>query len=242
MPNNYFQFKQFIIHQDKCAMKVCTDACLFGSCLPPTPSGGRRDMHVLDIGTGTGLLSLMFAQKNLYAIIDAVEIDKAAAEQAKENFNSSRWKERLNIYNDSIQQFAKSANKKYDVIICNPPFFENDLKSKDKQRSLALHSDTLSLDELISIVDLLLKEDGNFFCLLPYHRTKYFEELLLKYKLHVKKKVFIKQTPKHNYFRTIFWVDRFSTGFTQSEMIIMEEKNEYTKGFRELLGEYYSNF
>jgi tRNA1Val (adenine37-N6)-methyltransferase len=237
MPNNYFQFKHFLIKQDKCAMKVCTDACLFGAWsanrLPLTAN------HLLDIGAGTGLLSLMYAQKNSATIIDAVEIDEAAEEQAKENFNNSPWKERLNIHHTSIQQFANSTNKKYDVIICNPPFFENDLKSENRKRNLALHSDALSLEELILVVDALMKDNGSFFCLLPFHRTKYLEELLLKYKLSVKEKIFVKQTPTHNYFRTMFRVDRFAKVFTQSEIIIMDEKNEYSKGFRELLMDYY---
>lgn len=245
MPNTFFQFKQFLVKQDKCAMKVCTDACLFGSLLPAFPnnrdklSGGGREILALDIGTGTGLLALMFAQKNANAIIDAVEIDEAAAEQAKENFEMSPWKARLNIHHTLIQQFANSTNKKYDVIICNPPFFENDLKSENTQRNLALHSDALSLEELISIVDALMKDEGSFFCLLPFHRTKYFEELLSKYNLCVKEKVFIKQTPAHNYFRTMFRVDRFTTAPTESEIIIMNEENEYSKGFRELLMDYY---
>jgi tRNA1Val (adenine37-N6)-methyltransferase len=241
MPNDYFQFKQFLIKQDKCAMKVCTDACVFGSSLSPAPSGEGRDVRALDIGTGTGLLALMFAQKSLHAIIDAVEIDEAAAQQAKENFDNSPWKERLKVYHTSIQQFINSTihHFKYDVIICNPPFFENDLKSENEKRNLALHSDALSLEELISVVDILLKDDGNFFCLLPFHRTKYFEELLLKYKLCVKEKAFIKQTPKHNYFRTIFCMNRLATAFTESEIIIMDEKNEYTKEFREKLCDYY---
>jgi tRNA1Val (adenine37-N6)-methyltransferase len=238
MPNNYFQFKQFLIKQDRCAMKVCTDACLFGSLLPAS-SGEGGEIQALDIGMGTGLLSLMYAQKNLNAKIDAVEIDEAAAGQAAENFDSSPWKERLNVYNNSIQQFAKSINKKYDVIICNPPFYENDLKSENKQRNLALHSDALNLEELISIVDVLLEKNGNFFCLLPYHRTKYFEELLVKNKLCVKEKVFIKQTPRRNYFRSMFWIDRNAKNFNQSEIIIMDDKNEYSDAFKDLLTDYY---
>lgn len=237
MPNDYFQFKQFLIKQDKCAMKVCTDACLFGALVADRlPFTAHR---VLDIGTGTGLLALMFAQKNLYAIIDAIEIDDASAKQAKENFNNSLWKERMNIYNTSIQQFANSTQRKYDVVISNPPFFEKDLKSENQKRNIALHSNELSLEELISAVDRLLKGNGNFFCLLPYHRTKYFEELLLKNKLCMKEKIFIKQTPKHNYFRTIFCVDRKAMECNQSEIIIMDERNEYSEKFKTLLKDYY---
>ncbi len=219
-------------------MKVCTDACLFGAwAADRSPLTAHR---LLDIGTGTGLLSLMYAQKNLNAIIDAVEIDEPAAEQAENNFNNSPWGERLKIYNTSIQQFTKST-KKYDVVICNPPFFESDLKSESKQRNLALHSDALSLEELISIVDLLLEKNGSFLCLLPFHRTNYFQELLLKYKLFAKEKIFIKQTPKHNYFRTMVWVDRLTMVANESEIIIMNDKNGYSERFEKLLKEYYLN-
>lgn len=218
-------------------MKVCTDACLFGAWvvnrLPLTVH------RLLDIGTGTGLLSLMYAQKNSNAMIDAIEIDKAAANQARENFDNSSWKERLNVYKDSIQNFATSTNKKYDVVICNPPFYENDLKSENKQRNIALHNDALTLEELVLIVDLLLEDDGSFFVLLPYHRIKYFETLLLKNKLAVKEKVFIKQTPKHTYFRIMFWVDRNATDCNQSEIIIMNDGNRYSNQFINLLKDYY---
>lgn len=238
MPNDYFQFKQFLIMQDKCAMKVCTDACLFGSLIPALFKAEERK-KVLDIGTGTGLLSLMYAQKNDNAFIDAVEIDEAAAKQAEENFKASGWNERLNIYHRSVQQFADVINKKYDIIICNPPFYKNDLKSIDTKRNLALHSDALSLEELIFIVKKLLADDGGFFMLLPYHRTKEFEILVSKYNLFVKEKVLIKQTPKHDYFRVMLWVERKGVDYKESEIIIMDNRNEYSERFKQLLRSYY---
>ena len=221
-------------------MKVCTDACLFGAWVA-VESLKLKAQSCLDIGTGTGLLSLIFEQKNITANIDAVEIDEAAAQQAGENFESSPWKERLHIYNESIQQFGNSKTRqlKYDVIICNPPFYENDLKSENKQRNLALHSDAFTLEELISVVDLLLADDGSFFVLLPFHRAKYFEELLTKNKLFIREKVFIKQTPKHNFFRIMFWVPRLATTSTQSEIIIMNDENQYSNEFKKLLKDYY---
>ncbi len=236
MANDYFQFKQFTIRQDKCAMKVCTDACLFGSLLRSS-SGEGGECRALDIGTGTGLLSLMFAQKNPNAIIDAVEIDEEAAQQAKENFETSPWKERLNVYNTSIQKL--SGAKEYNVIICNPPFFENDLKSDNAKLNLALHSSELSLEELISSVNKSLKKKGRFFVMLPYHRTGYFEQLAVKENLFIREKIFIKQTPKHNYFRSILGLTRKPATTTQSEIIVMGETNKYTDEFAGLLKDYY---
>ena len=221
-------------------MKVCTDACLFGAFASERIQKSKlKTKNVLDIGTGTGLLSLMFAQKNTDANIHAIEIDEAAAMQATENFNNSDWKESLHVYNDSIQTFSSSINKKYDVIICNPPFYENNLKSVNKQRNLALHSDKLLLEELITAVKKLIADDGNFFVLLPFHRTKEFEELLLKNELCVKEKVLIKQTPKHNYFRSMFWVKRNGSVCNQSEITIENNEKEYSDEFRELLKDYY---
>ena len=131
--------------------------------------------------------------------------------------------------------------KKYDVVICNPPFYENDLKSANQQRNIALHDDALSLEELISIVDVLLEIDGNFFVLLPYHRTNYFESLIMKHEFFAKEKVSIKQTSMHNYFRTMFWVDRNASASIQSEIIIINEKKEYSDPFNEILKDFYLN-
>jgi tRNA1Val (adenine37-N6)-methyltransferase len=237
MPNDYFQFKQFTIHQDKCAMKVCTDACLFGAWIAQSP---QLTAHkILDIGTGTGLLSLILAQNLSNAIIDAVEIDEAAAQQAKENFEASPWKERLTVYTESIQYVNLSTNHLYDIIISNPPFYKNDLKSDNEKRNLALHSAELSLEELVTAVNKFLKDDGSFFVLLPYHRIKYFEESAIEQNLFIKEKIFIKQTPKHNYFRSILWLTKNPAITTQSEITIMNNENQYTKEFGELLKDYY---
>ncbi len=237
MPNSYFRFKQFTIYQDKCAMKVCTDASLFGAWIT-AHSSQLTAYGLLDIGTGTGLLSLMLAQKLQDAIFDAIEIDEAAAQQAKENFEASPWKERMCVYNSSIQQFVEATNKKYDIIISNPPFYETDLKSNDAKRNLALHSAELKLDELIAAVERLLNDDGNFFVLLPYHRTEDLQQLITG-KFFIKEKVFIRQTSTHKYFRSMFWLIKQSTNEHQSEIIIMNEKNEYNDEFKCLLKDYY---
>jgi tRNA1Val (adenine37-N6)-methyltransferase len=244
MPNNYFRFKQFTVHQDKCAMKVCTDACLFGAWVaanrPPLPvyNSPLTAHYLLDIGAGTGLLALMYAQKDINTIIDAVEIDEVAAQQAKENFGASPWKERLYAYKNSIQDFSVTTDKNYDKVICNPPFYESDLKSNNAKRNVALHSSELKLNELIEIAKRLLNEDGSFFVLLPFYRSEEFGQLITG-KFFIKEKVLIKQTPGHNYFRTMFWLTRQPANEHQSEITIMTERNEYSVAFKELLKDYY---
>lgn len=238
MSNKYFQFKQFTIHQDKCAMKVCTDACLFGAFVANEIQSGKQDAikNILDIGTGTGLLSLMLAQK-LHASIDTVEIDTSAFEQAKENIAQSLFKEKIEIFNADITQF--STGKKYDYIISNPPFFEDDLKSDNEKKNAAKHDITLTLQELLHNIDRLLNTKGFFAVLLPFHRSKYFEEEAANLNLYLTKKISVKQTPKHNYFRSILIFSRKSAISLQEEISIKNDDEKYTDEFTNLLKDYY---
>jgi tRNA1Val (adenine37-N6)-methyltransferase len=227
MPNTYFRFKQFTVHQDKSAMKVCTDACLFGAWVAQRINAEK----ILDIGAGTGLLTLMLAQQS-GATIDAVEIDEHAFEQASENFNASPWASRLKVFHSSIQEFT---GEQYDLIISNPPFFNNDLKSVDGKRNLALHSQALGLEELVASVKRLLADKGAFAILLPFHRAAYFEELAEKNKLYVKEKVLVKQSPAHDFFRVMYLLSNIDPPpeTLQSEIVINDPL------FKELLKEYY---
>jgi tRNA1Val (adenine37-N6)-methyltransferase len=238
MPNNYFEFKQFKVEQDKCAMKVCTDACLFGAFVASKFQVTNSKFHVLDIGTGTGLLSLMLARKNENASIDAVEIDRAAAEQAKENFRNSPWKDRLHIHHQPIQEFGFN---KYDLIISNPPFYENDLKSDSAKRNLALHSTALGLDDLLDIILKHLGSNGKFGVLLPYHRSANFINHALLKDFHLVEEVSVKQTPKHPYFRSMLLFGRDKVLTKHSDICIKEKNDEYSDEFRELLKDYYLN-
>lgn len=227
MPNNYFRFKQFTVHQDKSAMKVCTDACLFGAWVASKTSAEK----MLDIGAGTGLLSLMLAQKSV-ARIEAVEIDEHAFGQSQENFNASPWRERLKVFHSPVQAFN---NGKYDLIISNPPFYSNDLKSADSKRNLAFHSEALSLEDLMVSVKQLLAEPGSFAILLPFHRATYFENLAAKHGLYLHEKVLVKQTPAHDYFRVMYLLSNIGMPREayQSEIVIND------KLFKELLKDYY---
>lgn len=235
MSNNYFQFKQFTVYQDKCAMKVCTDACLFGALLP---SYLLKDEHaVLDIGTGTGLLSLMYAQKNTNAVIDAVEIDKPASEQAKANFTASPWAGRLHIFNTDILSF--NPGKEYDRIISNPPFFEDDLKSPDEPRNNAKHDTALSLMQLLQFAETHLSENGIFAVLLPYHRVNYFIEEAARSCLYLNQQILVKQSGRHDFFRGILFFSRPKAQLPDMEISIKNNEGSYTDAFITALKDYY---
>ena len=237
MANNYFRFKQFIIHQGKCSMKVCTDACIFGAWL----ANYCFDATVcLDIGAGTGLLSLMYAQQNLTATIDAVEIEENSFEQATENFQLSKWSNRLQVFKADIKEFKPC--KKYDLIISNPPFYENDLLSTQKNKNIAKHNAGLNFSDLIKAVRNNLKVDGHFAVLLPYQREEYFEKLAGENNFFLKEKLLIKQSSKHNFFRGILLFSNLHSSYTKKELIIKNDNDEYTVKIKELLKNYYMNF
>jgi tRNA1Val (adenine37-N6)-methyltransferase len=248
MANSYFKFKQFTIHQDKCAMKVCTDACLFGAlvagcrtCLPlgrfPAIAKDGQVTHCLDIGTGTGLVSLMIAQKNGTIKIDAIEIDEQAAMQAKGNIIASPWADNIQVFNEDILSF--SADKKYDCIFSNPPFFEDDLLSADHTKNKAKHDTSLSLIQLLEVIDKHLDPKGFFAVLLPYHRVDYFIEEATRFGLFLSKKILVKQTLKHKFFRGILFFNRKETEPQSMEIIIKDTEHNYTPEFTAALKDYY---
>jgi tRNA1Val (adenine37-N6)-methyltransferase len=222
-------------------MKVTTDACLFGAWLAKEVKSEKLKVKtVLDIGTGTGLLSLMFVQENDVTNIDAIEIDEAAAAQAKENVASSKWKDLINIINTDARSF--SFERKYDVIISNPPFYEKEIKSANENKNIAHHSENLTLEELLILIKEYLNPDGNFFLLLPYKRNEEIKKLFKDHQLHISKIVFVKQSVKHDYFRIMLkgksnQKKNEETEF--DEISIWNEKQEYTTEFTELLKDYY---
>ncbi|CAN5549184.1 methyltransferase [soil metagenome] len=235
MANNYFQFKQFTIYQDQCAMKVTSDACLFGA-ITAAKFIGETHLKILDIGTGTGLLSLMVAQKNTTSKIDAVEIDEAAALQVKKNVAESAFASQIEVYKSDIKQFDN--NHSYDFIITNPPFFENDLKSIKDNRNKALHDASLTLDELLKQFDRLLKPGGLVSILLPYHRTDYFIAMASKLKWYCSKRINVKQTENHDYFRGILCFNK-TESITEKTSLIIKQEGEYSNDFKQLLKDYY---
>jgi tRNA1Val (adenine37-N6)-methyltransferase len=234
MPNSYFQFNQFTIHQDRCAMKVCTDACMLGAWfaekVPPWS-------FVLDIGSGTGLLMLMLAQK-LSGEIIGIELDLGSFTQLRENIAQSPWKDRLKAYPGDIRSFVFP--DKFDFIISNPPFFEGDLATASDSKNLARHSKELRLAELIQVIDTNLKHSGSFGILLPFHRMAYFVELAAGHAFHLQEKLLVRQSPQHDYFRAILHFSRSKENFVPfGELSIKNQEGEYSQEFVELMKDYY---
>jgi len=215
-------------------MKVCTDACLFGALLADSL---QHSANCLDIGTGTGLLSLMLAQKNKHMVIDAVEIDLKSAEQAKDNFALSPWTNRLHVFNTDVLSFENG--KQYDCIISNPPFFEDDLHSPDAAKNNAKHNTTLNLKQLLKIVNMHLAADGVFAVLLSNQRLNYFIEEAAKIDLYLTKKNLVKQSAVHDHFRGILFFSRIKSQHQISEIIIKNNDGDYTKEFITALKDYY---
>ena len=177
MPNPYFRFKKFTVYHDRCAMKVVTDGVLLGAWV--NVSGD----NILDIGTGTGLISLMMAQRNEKARIDAIDIDSDAVSQAKDNIGNSPFGNRINSWNASLQVFCSKAEKRYDVIVSNPPFFVQSLKSPNKERSLARHTDSLPVADLIGLSAPLLSQRGRMSFIYPFDYKAELIKLAEQYKL-----------------------------------------------------------
>lgn len=250
MPNKYFQFKQFTVQQEKAALKVSTDSCLFGAWVAEDVRSKKYEVQseelrltihpspltVLDIGAGSGLLMLMLAQK-CDALIDGIEIDEPSFEQAKENIEASPWKERLQLFHADVKQFSFS--KKYDLIISNPPFYEGDLKSGVAHRNVAMHDEGLKLDDLITVVDTNLTEDGSFAVLLPYARAERMIGLATAVNLQLQTHVQVKQTVKHGFFRSMLLFNRKKAVPIIEELAIKDESNHYTNEFIGLLKDYY---
>jgi tRNA1Val (adenine37-N6)-methyltransferase len=234
LANNYFQFKQFTVYQQNCAMKVCTDACILGAYTSQKLTALTK--HVLDIGTGTGLLSLMLAQKST-AHIDALEINSAASKQATENAEQSPWAGRINVFNIALQQF--NPLKKYDLIISNPPFFEYDLRSTSAEKNDAKHGSSLTLQELADSIKMHLGEDGLATVLLPWARTHYFTQVAEMAGLFVNELLLIKQSPKHAFFRSVFLLGNKKNDYRQIELIIHNDEREYSPEFAALMKDYY---
>ncbi len=218
-------------------MKVCTDSCLFGAWIAnKIEKEIIEPTTMLDIGSGTGLLSLMIAQKS-NAIIDAVEINEDAYFQTSENFKASKYRRRLQAFNSDVKDWNN--HKQYDLIISNPPFFEGDLQSNNRNKNTAKHHDGLTLKDLLGFIKDHLKTNGHFSALLPFHRLAYFKDLVDENGFYLKEELLVRQSPKHAHFRGIVYCGTKKENINTQELTIMDEDGNYTGAFNLLLRDYY---
>jgi tRNA1Val (adenine37-N6)-methyltransferase len=238
MPNTAFAFKQFNVKQDKCAMKVGTDAVLLGSWIQPNGS-----THILDIGTGTGVIALMLAQKTNASIV-GIDIDVSATQQAQENVDESKFKNSITLFNTSFQDYVKTTALKFQLIVSNPPFFEQSLKSSDEKRSNARHADVLPFDDLLDGVIKLLDAKGKFCLILPTLEAEKFRNMAQKIGLYLSKLLRVKsRVDKDTDKRHLMQFEFTPTEFSEETIAIEEdERHSYTQAYKELTKAYYINF
>jgi len=237
MANPYFKFKQFTVYHDRSSLKVGTDAVLLGAWAET--SGAKK---ILDIGTGSGVIALMLAQKSP-AIIDAIDIDDASCRQAEENFNTSPWVERLNIHHISLNEFTAASKEKYDLVVSNPPYFTDSYKPTDLQRISARHNDQLPICELAENVVKLLNEHGKFCVILPVKEAAVLVSETHKNDLFPQKELSVYSFCGKEVFRKMLLFGREESPCFHEELTIETAPGKgYSQEYIELTKEYYLNF
>ena len=235
MSSKPFAFKYFKVTQDKCAMKIGTDGVLLGA----WSSLEKNPFSILDVGAGTGILSLMLAQRSRAQLIDAIEIDDQAYEQCVENFEQSPWGDRLFCYHASLEEFAEDIEDKYDLIICNPPFYSEDFKTDNKQRDLARFQDAMPFEHLLECVSKLLSEQGTFNVVIPFKEEDNFIELASQLNLFPNTILQIKGNPNTLIKRSLIEFSFQNTDTKTVGLIIEKERHKYTEDYINLTKDFY---
>lgn len=236
MSSNNFRFKKFTVCHDRCAMKVGTDGVLLGAWAETD-----NVLTALDIGTGTGLIAIMLAQRSK-ATIDGIEIEELAFQQALENVDHCPWKERIQVRHVSFQTYCKNENKKYDLIVSNPPYFSNSLKAPDSQRSVARHNDILPFKDLVQGITLLLADEGKFCLILPFESETFFLEIAKTYGLSCSKITRVISKPGKSPYRSLIELMK-KTQVTQTSLLaVAENDGSYSREYKKLTAEFYLAF
>ena len=231
-----FQFKHFFVEQDRCAMKIGTDGVLLGAWTPIE----NNPFSILDIGTGTGIIALMLAQRSGAQQIDALEIDEEAYEQATDNFENSPWNDRLFCFHAGLDEFVEEPEDEYDLIISNPPFYSEDYKSNNNQRDLARFQDAMPFEELIEAADLLLSENGIFSVIIPFKEEEKFIQIAKEFELYPLKITRVKGIPNGETKRSLLAFSREITpDFPEDELIIETSRHIYTPEYIALTKDFY---
>ncbi len=239
MSNNYFQFKKFTVYQDKTAMKVGVDSVLLGAY-----TECKNAKNILDIGTGTGLLALMLAQKTSVPVT-AIELEQNAYRQALENIQNSKWNN-ISVLHSSVQDYAAKGNITFDLIICNPPYFHKSLGTNNLQRNIARHDNELTIDILISCINTLLSDKGRFYMIYPYDRKEEVLNTAAKYKLYPTNLLAVRgneSKPPNRIIIELAFDNSNHQSHANEKLLTVRSKstNKYTKEYKELTKDYYLN-
>ncbi|MDH4403085.1 MAG: methyltransferase [Flavobacterium sp.] len=231
-----FQFKHFSVNQDQTAMKIGTDGVLLGAWTPIE----NNPKAILDIGTGTGIIALMLAQRSNAEQIDAFEIDESAYEQAVENFENSPWSDQLFCFHAGLDEFLEEPEDEYDLIVSNPPFFSEDFRSENEQRDLARFQGAMPFEDLVEAADLLLSENGIFSVIIPFHEEDRFIELCAEVELFPIKITRVKGAQNTKIIRSLLAFKRFELAvLTADELVIEISRHEYTPEYISLTKDFY---
>lgn len=226
--NSRFQFQEFSIVQEKSAMKISTDAILLG-----TLAEYHLPARILDIGTGTGVVGLMLAQRYEEARVTGVELDQDAAEEAQANFEASRFHGRLQVWQGMIQEF--DPEERFDLVVSNPPFFPDHLKSTNPKRNQALHTDKLSFKELTGAVTKLMNSDGSFWVILPPRQLEELKSVCTEAGLLPFREIAIRDNPSKAVHRKVCGFGRSQQSIQVVEESLKDEEGNYTEFYKGLL-------
>ncbi len=217
-------------------MKIGTDGVLLGAWCPID----NNPFSVLDIGAGTGILSLMLAQRSNAEQIDSIEIDEEAYEQCVENFENSPWSDRLFCFHAGLDEFVEEPEDEYDIIISNPPFYSEDYKTENSQRDLARFQDALPFEDLIEAADLLLSENGIFAVIIPFKEEEKFINLCAEVELYPVKITRVKGTIHSEIKRSLLAFKRYELPILDAEELVIEtSRHQYTNQYIELTKDFY---
>lgn len=230
-----FKFKQFSISQDKTAMKVGTDGVLLGAWTHIE----KETNTILDIGTGTGLIALMLAQRCSGAHIDAVELNDEAYVQAVGNFENSPWADRLFCFHAAIQELAEDPEEKYDLIISNPPYFNLGKDKFHSSREMARQHVTLSYEVLLACTARLLAENGSCAFIIPFQSETNFLEIAENYHLSANRITHVRGTDRSRKKRSLVQLSFVNTEVIRNELVIEISRHQYTKSYTQLVKEFY---
>ncbi|MCK0160856.1 tRNA1(Val) (adenine(37)-N6)-methyltransferase [Allomuricauda sp. F6463D] len=230
-----FKFKEFTIDQDQCAMKVGTDGVLLGAWTPLD----TNPASILDIGAGTGLISLQLAQRSTAEIIDAIELDDGAYEQCVANFEASPWADRLFCYHAGFDEFVDEMDEKYDLIVSNPPFYAEDVPSGDQSRDKARQSSSLPFGELVEGVSKFLIKNGIFTVIIPFNEEANFIDLAKDSGLFPNRITRVKGNPQTDFKRSLMEFTFHLCEPKTDTLVIEEGRHQYTKEYIELTKAFY---